>query len=186
MEDAAIIELYWERSEAAIEETAEKYGNYCAKIAVNILENREDADECVNDTYMKVWNAIPPQRPAAFPAFLGRITRNLALDRFRAQNAGKRGGGGTALLLSELEECVPDRGNVEAACEEGAIAKAIESFLGGLDPEHRILFMRRYWYADSISAIAAQFWMSESKVKSILFRTRHKLKVYLERKGITV
>jgi len=186
MDDNMIINLYWERSESAITETANKYGDYCAKIAMNILRNKEDSDECVNDTYFKTWNSIPTQRPNILMAFLGRITRNLSLDKYKKRNAQKRGGNEIELLLSELENCVPSNSDVESEYEKGSIAKIIDSFLYSVDSESRIIFVRRYWYADSIESIAERFNMSESKVKSMLFRTRNKLKIYLEKEGVNI
>ena len=186
MDDIKIIDLYWERSESAIDETALKYGNYCTKIAMNILQNREDSEECVNDTYLKVWDAIPPQRPTKLSAFLGRITRNLSFNRYTARSTQKRGGTDIELLLSELEECIPSVSSVEADYEAGQTARIIDAFLASAKPGNRIIFVRRYWYADSITEIASHFDMSESKVKSILFRTRNKLKDYLEKEGVVL
>jgi RNA polymerase sigma-70 factor (ECF subfamily) len=184
MDDEMILDLYWARSESAVSETAKKYGSYCTKIAANILLNSEDAEECVNDTYQKAWESIPPQRPANLRAYLGRITRNLSLNRYKEQRTQKRGGDNIALIYSELEECIPASRNVEAEFESGLVAGAINSFLKSLDRESRIVFVRRYWYADSIHAIAARFGMSESKVKSMLFRTRKKLRTHLENEGV--
>ncbi|GHV33753.1 hypothetical protein FACS18949_08560 [Clostridia bacterium] len=186
MDDSTIIALYQARSESAISETARKYGRYCAKIAMNILQNNEDADECVNDAYLKVWNVIPPQCPRIFAAFLGKITRNLSLNKYKARNTQSRGGGEITLLLTELEDCVPSAVSVEAQYEAGTITEAINGFLRSLDAESRKVFVRRYWYADPIADIAARFHISDSKVKSMLFRTRNKLKSYLEQEGVTL
>lgn len=183
MTDMEILDLYWARSESAISETARQYGSYCIAIAMNILRNKEDSDECVNDTYLKTWNAIPPQRPAVFSSFLGRITRNLSLDKYKARKAQKRSGDETALLLSELEDSVPAAHRVEDAVEAGFLEETIENFLSAIQLEDRVLFVRRYWYADSIAGIAKRFAMSESKVKTNLFRTRSKLKHYLEKES---
>lgn len=185
MEDLQIIALYWERSEQAIEETAQKFGRFCDKIAWNILRNREDAAECVNDTYQAAWSAIPPQRPQKLTAFLGRITRNLALDRCDRQKAQKRGGG-LELLLSELEDCLPGTEQVENALENREIARVISQFLRSCSPEERRLFLRRYWYCDSIGELAAQDGLSESKVKSTLFRMRRRLRQCLESAEIAI
>jgi len=184
MDDELILDLYWARSESAISETAKKYGSYCTKIAVNILQNNEDAEECVNDTYHKAWDAIPPQRPSNFRAFLGRITRNLSLNKYKEQRTRKRGGDNIALIYSELEKCIPSGSNVEKEYESNLVISAINSFLLSLDKESRIVFVRRYWYADPIQAIAARFQMSESKVKSMLFRTRKRLRTHLENEGV--
>jgi len=186
MEDAMIIDLFWARDESAIRETARKYGSYCAKIAANILKNSEDAEECVNDTYLRVWNAIPDERPSRFPPFICRIARNLSLNKYREQRAKKRGGDDFPLLLSELEDCVPWKGGTEAEFDLSQIAEAIDRFLDAADAESRVVFVRRYWYADSIADISERFGMSESKVKSMLFRTRNKLKFYLEREGVAI
>ena len=186
MDDNMILDLYWARSESAISETAQKYGGYCRKIAMNILQNSEDTGECVNDTYLRAWNTIPPQRPTVFSSFLGKIIRNLSLNKYREQRAKKRGGYEVALLLDELEDCIPSGDSVEAEYEAGVIAKTIDRFLYSIDSEGRIIFVRRYWHVDSIRSIAAHFQMSESKVKSMLFRTRNKLRIYLEKEGITI
>jgi RNA polymerase sigma-70 factor (ECF subfamily) len=153
---------------------------------MNILRNNEDTEECVSDTYLKAWNAIPPQRPSIFSAFLGKITRNLSLDRYREQRAQRRGGGEIPLILDELEDCVPGTRSVEAEVEANAIVHALEAFLDSLGAGDRIVFLRRYWYTDSIASIAARFQMSESKAQSMLFRTRNKLRAYLEKEGITI
>ena len=186
MDDNMILDLYWARSESAISETAQKYGGYCTKIAMNILQNSEDTEECVNDTYLKTWNAIPPQRPTIFSSFLGKIIRNLSLNKYKEQRAKKRGGYEVVLLLDELEDCVPSSNRVEYEYEVGVIAQTIDRFLHSIDAESRIVFVRRYWYVDSIRSIAARFQMSESKVKSMLFRTRSKLRIYLEKEGIAI
>ena len=187
MTDTEIINLYFMRCESAIHKTAQQYGAYCKAISMNIVQNTEDAEECVNDTYLSAWNNIPPQRPTVFRAFLGKITRNLSLDRYKAQKTQKRGGGETAILLDELESCIPAGSSVEDEVEVGIIGEAIDSFLSSIDKEERIFFVRRYWYADSIAIIAEQFGVSKSKVKTGLFRTRNKLKKYLEEKeGVVI
>ena len=181
-----IIDLYWARSEAAISETANKYGRFCAAIAMNILHSAEDAEECVSDTYLKTWDAIPPQRPTFFSAFLGKITRNLALNKYRAQRTKKRGGGELALIYDELEGSVPSGSNVEKEYEANLAVAAINAWLRSLDQESRIIFVRRYWYLDPIQTIARHFKMSESKVKSMLYRLRQALKAQLENEGVTL
>jgi len=186
MDDETIINLYWERSESAIDETDKKYGNYCTQIAMNILHNKEDSEECVSDTYFKTWNSIPTQRPTILRAFLGQITRRLSLDKYKKRNTKKRGGNEVELIFSELDNCVSSTTNVEAEYETGSIAKIIDNFLDSIDSESRIIFIRRYWYADSISSIIERFGMSESKVKSMLFRTRNKFKTYLEKEEINI
>lgn len=184
MEDHAIIDLFWARDEAALWETNLKYGAFCRTIAINILPSHEDAEECVNDTWLRAWNAIPPTRPAPFRAFLGRITRNLSLDRFRAARAQKRGGGEMEYLLDELVQCVPGKESVEGTFDARQTASIISRFLEAQPPLQRQVFMRRYWFGDSIADIAKRFAMNEGTVKSGLFRTREKLKRELEREGV--
>lgn len=186
VDDETIVNLYWARSESAINETDKKYGNYCTQIAMNILHNKEDSEECVNDTYFKTWNSIPTQRPTILRAFLGQITRNLSLDKYKKRRVQKRGGNEVELIFSELENCVSSTATVEAEYEAGSIAKIIDNFLDSINSDNRIIFVRRYFYADSIKTIAARFQMSESKVMSILFRTRNKFKAYLEKEEINI
>lgn len=181
-----MIELYWDRSERAIEETQNKFGKYCHRIAFNILHNREDSEECVSDTCLKAWNSIPTDRPSVFSAYLGRITRNLAINRYRHANAQKRGGGGLPLIFDELEECIPSIQDVESESSRIYITEALNRFLEGLPAEQRIVFVRRYWYADPIKEIAQKLHYSESKVKSILFQCRKRLRVHLEKEGVPV
>lgn len=183
MDDENIIDLFWERSELAIAETSTKYGIYCRTIALNILSNHSDAEECENDTYIAAWNAMPPTRPTKLLAFLGRLTRNIALDKYDYNTAKKRNGE-FDILLSELEECLHSPNNVETEFESGQVSKAISEFLRTIDSEQRVTFIRRYWFLDSIKDISSKFGISESKVKSMLFRTRNKLKIYLEKEGI--
>jgi len=182
--DIEIIDLYLQRSESAIDETAKRYGSYCSAIAMNILQNKEDAAECVNDTYLNVWNSIPPQRPATFSTFIGRITRNLSLNKYKALKRQKRGGDETTLLLSELESCIPTNRNVEDEVDGNIFMQAVDKFLSDIKEQDMIFFMRRYWHGDSVSAIAKQFNAGESKVSMSLHRTRKKLKNYLEREGL--
>ncbi len=186
MEDKQIVALYWQRSESAISETAGKYGNYCYTIAYNILYNNEDADESVNDTYMGAWNSMPPNKPDILSAFLGKITRNIALNKWRHKNAEKRGGGQVAVALDELVECIPSGEKPEDKVEAMELAKIINIFLAGLKDMERRVFVCRYWYLDPITEISKQFGYSESKVKSMLFRTRNKLQAYLEKEGICI
>ncbi len=186
MEDTEIIELYWQRSEIAIKETDGKYGKYCKSIVQNILQNKEDTEECVNDTWLHTWNAIPTERPYEFRTWLGRIARNLAFDRYRKRTAKKRGGREVDILMSELEECIPSAQTVEKELEDAELASFINNFLKEQKKESRMIFVRRYYYSDSIKQIAERFGISESKVKSSLFRIRNGLKVYLEKEGITI
>ena len=186
MEDSKIIDLYWARKEQALAETDEKYGSYCRTIARNILRNFEDTEECVSDTWLHAWNSMPPQRPGILSAFLGRITRNLSFDRCKYQQAAKRGGGALPLALDELGECIPASGRVEHELEQKELAAAIDRFLRTLPEKDCNLFLRRYWYVDSISVIADRYGMKENTVKSILFRTREKLRKFLGEEGIAV
>lgn len=182
MDDNLIIDLYWSRSEAAISETDRKYGPYCRSIAYGILQNHEDSEECVSDTWLRAWEAMPPQRPNRLSAFLGKITRNLALDRFDYHHAAKRSAAFDQ-LLSELNECIPDRRDDYAQLE---LTQLLNYFLRSLPREHRNLFLRRYWYCESIEDLAKRYTMSQSAVKSNLFRTRNKLKAYLEKEGVGI
>lgn len=186
MDDKRIIELYNERSETAISETAEKYGKYCYTIAYHILYNEEDSEECVNDTYLRAWEAIPPQCPNKLSAFLGKITRNLALNRYKYYVREKRGHGQTTLVLDELQECVPASNNTAQAVEEKLLVEVLNRFLYSLPKEKRIMFVRRYWYLSSIQEIADDFGVSQSKVKMTLLRIRNKLKLVLEKEGVVL
>ena len=184
MDDRQIIALYNERSEAALSETENKYGRYCRTIAYNILNNEEDSEECVNDTWLKAWEAIPPRCPDSLAAFLGKITRNLALNLYKHKNREKRGGGQTMLVLEELVECVPGTDSTEDAVDEALLAEVLNGFLAELPTEKRKIFMRRYWYLSSVREIAEEYGLSESKVKMTLLRLRSKLKTVLEKEGI--
>ena len=186
MRDEEIIALYFARSERAIAAAQEQYGSYCRAIARNILGSEDDAEECVNDTLLRAWNAIPPQRPARLGAFLGTIARNVALNRLERDRAEKRGRGQGELALSELEECLPAPRGVEEALEERAAVRAVEAFLRAQPPSRRRMFIRRYWYASPIREIARDWGYSESKTASLLRRMRDALKKYLEQEGITL
>lgn len=186
MDDERIYQLYFQRNEEAIAQTHQKYGPWCRGIAMRILNRREDAEECVSDTYMNAWNNIPPQRPSSFCAWLGRITRNLALSRYRKLTAEKRGGGQTALALEELSGCVSGRDDPELAVEVREVAAAINRFLGTLPEKHRVIFMRRYWHMASVAEIAKAYQITEGQVTSSLFRSRKKLKAALEKEGIAL
>ena len=185
MEDEKIIDLFWQRQEEAISRTSEKYGKYCRSIAFNILRNTEDSRECENDTYMAVWNTIPPTKPNSFFAFIGRITRNLAFNKYDYNRAQKRDAG-MNLILEELEECVPVLGSVKESFEAKETAELINAFLHQMDETGRVVFVRRYWYSDSVSDIGKRMGMNESKVKSMLFRMRNKLKTHLEKGGVVL
>lgn len=183
MDDQIIVDLYFQRSEKAITETAVKYGNYCYSIAFNILNNNEDAEESVNDTYNDAWNSIPPHRPSILATFLGKITRRIAIDRWREHNAAKRGGGEIPLILDELQDCIANVTSVEEEYEKLHLSDVINAFVKSLPETEQKVFLCRYWYVDSISSISKQFSFSESKVKSMLFRTREKLRLVLIKEG---
>lgn len=168
--------MFCARSERAIAETEDKYGRYCRRIARNILGNPEDAQECVNDTFLTAWNTIPSRNPAVLATFLGKITRNAAIDRLRSRSREKRGGGETALALEELEEVSGTSESPETAAARKELTQALNRFLAGLSGEERYVFVRRYWYVDSIARIAEGTGFSESKTASMLYRLRKKLK----------
>ena len=182
MEDLQIIELYFARDEQAIKETDAKYGRLCFRVAYQILANNEDSEECVNDTYLDEWNKIPPARPDNFRTFLCKITRNLSLKKLEAAKAMKRVSN-AVLSLSELEEILPDD-RIAPGVEEEEIGRLVSAFLWQEKEEARNVFLRKYWYFDSISDIAARYSFSENKVKSMLFRTRNRLRKYLKKGGI--
>ncbi len=184
MQDCEIIELYFARDERAIAATSEKYGTYCTKIAINILNDIFESEECVNDTYMRVWNAIPPTKPNIFRAFLAKITRNIALDRLSSKNSKKRGSRFFE-SLDELEECV---GNADIAdsLESDEITKILNKFLYSERELVRRIFIRRYFYLDSVKTIAKMHGIGEGRVKTILFRAREKLAELLSKEGIFI
>jgi len=184
MKDNEIINLYWNRDEAAIAATADTYGNYCYSIAYNILNIHEDAEECVNDTWMNTWKSIPPQRPNNLSTYLGKITRNLSFNRYKLLKAKKRGMGQVEIVLSELEGCVPAQKNLEQLVDEMVLVNAIEAFLRKQPLIERNIFIGRYWYLYQIRDLAKAYRMSNSKVTSLLYRMRKKLKLHLEKEGI--
>lgn len=184
MTDNEIIGLFWERSEQAIAETQRKYGNYCVKIACNILGNYEDSQECVNDAFLNAWNAIPPECPNVLSAFLAKVTRNNAFNRIKYQNRQKRGSGEIEILLSELSECVSEKDFSDDLIDARYLGEAIGEFLKSQPEINAAIFTERYFYCRSISEISKMSGFSKSKITSILFRTREKLKLALEEKGI--
>lgn len=184
MEDREIVDLYWQRSNQAISETDRKYGGYCHTIAMNICGIKEDAEECVNDTWFRAWNRMPSERPAILSAFLGCITRNLAINTIKAKNRIKRGGGEAPLALEELSECISDGRNPEKALEEQELEKLIGRFTAGLKETDRMIFVLRYWYLAPVAEIAEKLQCSQGKVKSSLFRTRKKLRTSLQEEGL--
>lgn len=186
MEDKEIIELYFRRDEGAIAETASKYGGLLSRIAGNILRNTEDEKECVNDTYLKAWNTIPPNEPRSLPCYLGRITRNMALNMLERKNALKRGNGHIEAALEELEECIPSKDSVQEKAEENALTEIINKFLEDLPKKSRVIFVKKYWYMESVKEIASELKIGESSVKVTLMRTRQKFKEYLEKEGVDI
>ena len=181
MEDQQIVDLYWRRDADAIGETASKYGGYCRTIAQNILSDRQDAEECLSDTWLGAWNAMPPQRPARLPPFLGRIARNTALDRCD-YNAAQCRNSGFEAVLEELADCVGGT-PLEEDFDLRRLGEAISGFLDGVSPAARLVFLRRYWYCDGVAEIAAGTGFSQSKVKSMLHRTRKGLREHLRKEG---
>ena len=186
MDDKNIVQLYWDRSEQAIVETDSKYGAYCYSIAYNALANNEDAEESVSDTYMAAWKSIPPRRPRFLSAFLGKLTRHISIDRWRRSSAKKRGGGELSLVMDELEEVIADSGNVEAEYERKELAGIINGYLHSLPDRECNIFLRRYFYMESVKEIAKRYALSESNVSMTLSRTRKKLKVFLEKKEYVI
>ena len=183
MEDKKIVELFFERDESALLQTSAKYGAYCSKIALNILGDPEDAGECMNDTLLRTWNSIPPNKPENLKAYLGKIARNLAIDRYDNMSAEKRGGGQYALALEEMSECIADE---MSSADNTELSSIIDSFLEKQDKDKRIIFVKRYFYMDPVKEIAKAMSISESKVKTTLFRLRNSLKEELKKEGITI
>lgn len=186
MDDKRIIELFWARSEQAITETANKYQKQLCFLSYNILGDKEDSEECANDTYLRAWNSIPPKRPECLRGFLLKIARNLSLNKLKLYTAQKRGGGQTELALCELEECVSSDISVEEEAEAHFLKEAINQFLAELPKKARIIFVRRYFYLCSVADIAKGLSLTESDVKSTLFRARNKLKLHLEKEGVFI
>ena len=186
MNDDAIVALYWQRDESAITVTQEKYNAYLMKIARNILNDTEDSEESVNDTYLAAWNSMPPQKPVVLSAYLGKITRRISISMFRKRNADKRRGGEFALSLDEMEEVFTDHMEPEKEIEAGLLGELLNQFLRSLKPDERRTFIGRYYYMDPLKEVAAYCGMSESKAKTMLFRTRVKLKEYLKKEGFVL
>ncbi len=186
MDDNAIIGLFFARSEQAIRELDDKYGRVCHRLSYNILSNCQDAEECVNDAYLGVWDAIPPVRPDPLLAFLCRIVRNLSLTRYHADRTAKRGGGSYTVALEELEDCVASPHTVEADLEEKELIRLVEDFLDTLSRENRVLLMRRYWFSDSYEEIAERTGLSEKNISVRLTRIRKQLRNYLEKRGYVI
>lgn len=183
MDDHEIVDLYWQRDEHAIEATAAKYESYCMKISQNILSDRADSEENVNDTYLHAWQAIPPQRPAILSAFLGKIARNLALNRYKARSAQKRQGDAFALSLDELDDCAPALSSPDDEAMAAELGRSISAFLRTQSEEVRSMFILRYFYCEPVEALARRFHCGESRIKTTLLRTRRKLKEHLIKEG---
>lgn len=183
MDDGSIVQLYWDRDEAAIAQTQKKYGQYLMKIAVNILSDREDSQEGVNDTYLAAWESIPPQRPNVLSTYLGKLTRRICIDLFRKKTSQKRGGGEYALSLEELEDCVGSPESPEKTLEAKLLAQTIADYLQTQSREVRNVFISRYYYMDPVKDIAGYCRISESKVKILLYRARQGLRAHLEKEG---
>lgn len=183
MDDNTIIGLYFNRDEQAVRETILAYGDYCRTVARNILGNPEDAEEAVADTWLKVWNTIPPQKPRFLKLYLAKITRNIALNTYREQSAKKRGGGQVVLALEELGACVSQSGSVESIIDERLLRNTIQSFLQQISKKDRMVFVRRYFFLEDTSAIAQRYGLKESNVLLILSRTRKRLRDYLIKEG---
>lgn len=183
MTDEKIIQLYFNRDEKAIEETSIKYGSYCYKIANNILRNRQDSEECLNDTWMQTWDSIPPTHPVHFNLFLAKIVRNLSFNKYRNKYTQKRGRGEIALVLEELEECLAGHSDVEALYIVEELQETINTFVRALPEREGYVFIRRYFYSDSIKDISVRYRMSENNIRVMLNRTRNKLRDRLEKEG---
>ena len=184
MEDSAIVDLYWQRSERAIPETECKYGGYCHTVAMRIVNNHEDAEECVNDTWLGAWNSMPENRPSYLAPYLAKLTRWLSISKLKTQNRLKRGGGEIMLSLAELDSELGEGTDLARQIELKELSDYLDVFLTGLPIEERKIFLARYWYAASIREIAEKSSYSESKIKSMLLRTRRKLKKALEVEGL--
>lgn len=183
MEDAQIVKLYWERNPEAIARSREKYGIYCFSLADRIVTSREDAEECVNDTWLHAWNSMPPHRPSALRIFLAKITRRVALNRWKAASAQKRGGGQLPLVLDELSECVSGQEDAEGAVETRELRRLLDQFIRELPAREGNIFLRRYFFTEPVGEIARQWGLTENHVSVLLSRTRKKLKLLLEKEG---
>jgi len=186
MDDNKIIELYFKRNENAISATAEKYGGYCYSVAYNILQNKQDSDESVNDTYLGAWNSIPPHKPNNLSAYLAKLTRNISLNIWRKKNTDKRGNGEVPVALEELKECLPSQNLVDDEVQANELSIIIDAFLRKLPQEERVIFVRRYWYLEPVADIAKNMNLGLSKVKMTLHRTRIKLHKELQKGGYDI
>ena len=185
MEDREIVTLFWQRDERALQAAADKYGGCCRAVARNILADEQDAEECLNDTWLAAWNDIPPSRPNSLKAYLGRLTRNLAITRWRYTHAEKRYAG-LEVLLSELEDCLPARGGVEERLEQRELSRLLSAWLDSLPEADRRLFVRRYWYGAAVKDLAREAGLRDNLMAQRLFRLRRELKKRLEQEGVTL
>ena len=183
MEDSRIVELYWQKNADAIKATDSKYGAYCFTIADNILRNKEDSEECVNDTWLNAWNAMPPQKPTKLQMFLAKITRNLSFNRFIARSANKRGGGEIVLILDELAECIASESDVVNEYEARELGQCIRRFVRSLPEREGNVFVRRYFFTEPVAEVAKRCNLTDNNVMVILSRTRKKLKTHLIKEG---
>jgi RNA polymerase sigma-70 factor (ECF subfamily) len=186
MKDEEIVKLYWVRDEQAISESSAKYGSYCMTIAWNILSDDEDAKECVNDTWLHAWNSMPPQKPSLLSSFLGKITRNLSINRYKEKHRVKRGGNNIDLILEELEDVVSGNESPEETILKSELKKEMDNFLSSLPDIQKFMFIRRYWYADSISDIASRFATTNNNVSVTLSRIRKELRSHLRGRGYII
>ena len=184
MTDSALIDLYWQRSEQAIAETDRAYGSYCYAVAYHVLANREDSDESVNDTWLAAWNAMPPARPSSLKAYLGRLTRNIAISRLRRSSSQKRGGGEITLAMDELGDCIPSSFDMNRTLEARELAESIDRFLAALPERERVIFTARYWYLLPVDEIARRLDMKPNTVKTSLYRSRARLLAHLKKEGL--
>ncbi|MBE6542410.1 MAG: sigma-70 family RNA polymerase sigma factor [Ruminococcaceae bacterium] len=183
MDDESIVRMFWARDEQAIPSTADKYGKYCISIAQNILGNKEDAEECVNDAYLQAWNSIPPHRPNVLSTFLGRLVRNLSINKYRHNIVKKRGGGQATVVLEEISELISDGESIENLLERRELLKSIEDFLDKLPENKRRIFVCRYWFFESVTEISNRFGITENSVSVTLNRLRKKLHKHLLERG---
>lgn len=182
MEDNEIIGLFWKRDQSAISESNIKYGKMLKCISFNVVQNHEDSNECVNDTYMKVWDSIPPQKPNSLVAYLGRITRNISINRWYESHAQKRGG--TNMIITELSDCIPSYNSVEKEMEASELSTVISKWLYSIDKDDRVLFLRRYWFGESLKSLAKECATTPNRLAGRMYRLREKLKLALEKEGI--
>lgn len=183
MKDSQIIELYWNKNPQAISASEAQYGAYCFTVANGILNDPQDSEECVNDTWLRAWNAIPPTRPNVLKVFLAKITRHLSFDRYRARHSLKRGGGETALVLEELAECIADESDVEGLVNAKELGEVIRQFVAALPEREQNLFVRRYFFSEAVRMIADRFGLSENHVNVTLSRLRKRLRNHLSKEG---